>query len=140
MKREETNRLKKQIAAARRAAAEADAKEPRVESAHYDKESARLVVNLRSGVTFLVPVAVLEGLAGASHADLAEVEVTPSRAGLRWEKLDADFSVPALVAGVFGSRAWMSELGKRGGSATSEAKAASARANGRKGGRPRKVS
>jgi hypothetical protein len=49
-------------------------------------------------------------LAGASPKDLAEVEVTPSGDGLHWEKLDADFSVPALLAGVFGTEAWMAHI------------------------------
>ena len=52
---------------------------------------------------------------------------------------DADFTVAGLVAGVFGTRAWMAELGRKGGSVTSEAKAAAVRENGKKGGRPRKV-
>jgi hypothetical protein len=29
---------------------------------------------------------------------------------LHWEKLDADFSVPALLAGVFGNAAWMAQI------------------------------
>ncbi|HVF49761.1 MAG TPA: DUF2442 domain-containing protein [Pyrinomonadaceae bacterium] len=140
MKGDAANRLKRRIAEARRAASAADASEPRVESAHYEDASARLVVNLKNGITFMIPVSLLEGLAGASRAELAEIEVTPSRAGLHWEKLDADFSVPALIEGVFGTKAWMSELGRKGGSVTSETKAMSARANGRKGGRPRKIS
>ena len=42
--------------------------------------------------------------------------------------------------GVFGTRAWMmSELARRAGQTKSKAKAAAARANGRKGGRPRRV-
>lgn len=41
--------------------------------------------------------------------------------------------------GVFGTRKWMSELARRAGRATSPAKAAAARANGAKGGRPRKA-
>ena len=58
--------------------------------------------------------------------------------GLHWEKLDADLSIPALIVGIFGSKAWMQELARRGGASTSPAKAAAARANGAKGGRPRK--
>jgi hypothetical protein len=39
---------------------------------------------------------------------------------------------------VFGTEAWMRELGRAGGRSTSDAKAAAARENGRRGGRPRK--
>jgi len=47
--------------------------------------------------------------------------------------------VPGLLMGVFGTRAWMaSELARRAGQAKSPAKAAAARVNGRKGGRPRR--
>ena len=55
---------------------------------------------------------------------------------LHWEKLDVDFSVPGLVAGIFGTARWMAA---RAGRASSPAKAAAARANGAKGGRPRKA-
>lgn len=134
------NTLEEQITRARRAAEAADATEPRVESVRYDHETDRIVIDLKNGITFMVPVKILEGLAGASPEDLSDVEVTPSRGGLHWEKLDVDFSVPALLRGSLGSKTWMSELGKKGGSVTSEAKALAAKANGKKGGRPRKIS
>src|ERR671917_86743 len=133
IKGEAADILKEQIARARQAAEASDATAPRVESARYDQESDRIVIDLKNGATFIVPVAMLEGFANASPAELAEIEITPSRAGLHWEKLDADLSVPALLKGAFGSKTWMSELGKKGGSATSEAKAAAARENGKKG-------
>jgi hypothetical protein len=47
-----------------------------------------------------------------------------------------DYSVPGLVAGIFGTARWMAA---RAGRAGSPAKAAAARANGAKGGRPRKA-
>lgn len=43
------------------------------------------------------------------------------------------------MAGIFGTQAWMQELGRRGGHATSTAKATAARLNGKKGGRPAKT-
>ena len=58
--------------------------------------------------------------------------------GLHWEKLDADLSIASLVVGIFGSHAWMREIARRGGAVSTLAKAAAARANGAKGGRPKK--
>lgn len=71
------------------------------------------------------------------HADdqLAAVELLGQGYGLHWEELDVDLSLPGLMAGLFGTKAWMA---RRAGQATSAAKAAAARANGAKGGRPRK--
>ena len=45
---------------------------------------------------------------------------------------------PELIEGIFGNRQWMSLIGKKGGSARSEAKVRAVRESGRKGGRPKK--
>lgn len=122
-----------------RAARESDASEPRAIAARYDRKAKRVVVDLRSGASFSFPPELAQGLGGASAADLAKVIVTPSGSGLRWPSLDADFSLPALMLGIFGTQQWMAELGRRGGRVTSETKAATARANGKKGGRAKKA-
>jgi hypothetical protein len=70
---------------------------------------------------------------------LARVEITPDGFGLHWEVLDADLRIPGLAAGVFGTKAWMRALAAQAGSARTSRKAAAARENGRKGGRPRKA-
>lgn len=109
-------------------------------SARYDRRRARVVIRLNTGLEVTFPARLGEGLAGASPDDLADIEISPSGLGLHWPRLDADLYVPGLLQGVFGSKAWMArELGAIGGSSRSAAKAAAARANGRKGGRPRKV-
>src|SRR6266850_1693174 len=95
---------------AKRAAARADRIEPRAKSARYDRRTNRVVVELRNGASFIFPAELAEGLAGASPKDLAEVRITPSGAGLRWPNLDADFSLPNLLAGEFGSKSWMAKL------------------------------
>ena len=50
-----------------------------------------------------------------------------------------DSMVKNLIAGCFGSRAWMSALARQGGKASSAAKRRASRENGRKGGRPKKA-
>ena len=109
-------------------------------AAQYDRRRSRVVVKLSTGVELAFPAALAEGLRGATEDALSAVEISPSGLGLHWPKLDADLYVPALMQGVFGSRRWMAqELGARGGSARSSAKSDAARANGRKGGRPKKL-
>lgn len=128
--------LQQQFERATQRAAEADRREPRAVTASYDKRTKRLVVELTSGVVVQIPPRLLQGLADASPQDLAAVTVSPQGTALHWETLDADFSVSGLLAGVFGTRAWMADAGRKGGQVTSAAKAAAARKNGQKGGRP----
>jgi hypothetical protein len=111
----------------------------RAVSARYDRHGARIVVTLSNGLDLGVPVALAQGLAGAKSSELTTIEITPTGLGLHWPKLDADLYLPSLLQGLFGTRRWMAGLlGKAGGSATSPAKKATARANGRRRGRPRK--
>jgi hypothetical protein len=126
-----------EIEAARRRGEELAEAEPRADSARYDPASGRVIVSLTNGCTFAFPARALQGLAEATDDELAQVEVLGSGIGLHWERLDADFTVPGRLMGLFGTRQWMREQARRAGSATSPAKAAAARANGRKGGRPR---
>jgi hypothetical protein len=128
----------RQFAEAKRRGDERMATQPRAVEAFYDKQSARVVVHLSNGCTFMFPPELAQGLSGASVADLSEVEILPLGFGLHWEKLDADFSLAGLMSGIFGTKAWMTEMGRKGGSVTSEAKVAAVRVNGAKGGRPRK--
>ncbi|WP_291553004.1 DUF2442 domain-containing protein [Comamonas sp. SCN 65-56] len=108
-------------------------------AARYDARRKRVVVELANGSQFAFPPALTQGLAQARAADLAEIEITPLGTGLHWPRLDADLSVEGLLAGLFGSRAWMRQHAARAGRATSPAKADAARVNGAKGGRPRKA-
>jgi len=108
-------------------------------SARYDRRTARVIVNLSTGVQLTFPAKLAEGLAGAPADALSEIEISPAGLGLHWPQLDADIYVPALLQGVFGSKNWIARaLGANGGRSRTEAKAAAARENGLKGGRPRK--
>jgi hypothetical protein len=116
----------------------ADEVEPRAKSARYNARAKRIVVELQDGCSFAFPAHIAQGLQDATADQLFAVEVTAGGRALHWEELDADLTVPGLLAGRFGTKRWMSELGKAGGRVKSEAKAAAVRENGRKGGRPRK--
>ena len=107
-------------------------------AARYDARRKRVVVELANGSQFAFPPALAQGLEHARAADLAEIEITPLGTGLHWPRLDADLSVEGLLAGLFGSRAWMRQHAAHAGRTTSPAKAQAARTNGAKGGRPRK--
>ncbi len=124
-----------EIAAAEARGRLARQREPRAASAHYDRAAETLVVELTSGASFVVPVQLVQGLEEAAPDALAAVEILGSGQGLRWESLDVDLAIPELLAGIFGTQRHMA---RRAGRATSAAKAAAARANGAKGGRPRK--
>lgn len=113
--------------------------EPRAASARYDPGTGRIVVDLTNGCIFAFPARRVEELATASDAEIAEVQVAGAGFGLHWPSRDADLTLNGLMNGVFGTRKWMSELARRAGRATSPAKAVAARANGAKGGRPRKA-
>lgn len=121
------------------ARAQAERKASHAQAVRYNQRRQRVIVHLSTGVELTFPVALAEGLAGASPEELAEIEISPTGLGLHWPRLDADLHVPALLQGVFGSRSWMaSHMGTAGGKSRSSAKVAAARENGRKGGRPRR--
>jgi hypothetical protein len=110
--------------------------EPRGTSARFDRQLDRIVVELTNGCTFAFPPRLAQGLENAAEDQLAQVELLGAGTGLHWEALDVDLSIPDLLAGLFGTRAFMA---RHAGRARSSAKAAAARANGAKGGRPRRT-
>lgn len=111
-------------------------REPRAASAHYDGDLGRVVVELTNGCSFAFPVRLAQGLEAATAEQLAQVEILGTGYGLHWEALDVDLLVPGLLAGLFGTKAHMARLA---GQVKSPAKAAAARVNGAKGGRPHKA-
>ncbi len=113
--------------------------EPRAVRAWYAADSERVFMELTNGVIMGFPYQLLQGLEHGTPEQLAEVEIMPTGSALHWENLDADLGVSQLVSGLFGSKAWMTELGRQGGKLKSVAKAQASRDNGKRGGRPRKT-
>jgi Protein of unknown function (DUF2442) len=124
---------------ARAAGKHAAETEPRAVKAWYAADSERVFIELTNGVMMGFPYQLLQGLANGTPEQLAEVEIMPTGSALHWESLDADLGVAQLVSGLFGSKAWMTELGRHGGKSKSPSKAQASRDNGKRGGRPRKT-
>ena len=129
--------LRANFAKASRAGRQAAKTEPRAASATYRARDEALYVVLTNGAKFIIPVRLIPELQKAPVRDIRKVEVLGRGGGLHWETLDVDISVPGLVTSVFEGPTWLAELGRVGGQRSSAAKAAAARNNGRKGGRPR---
>ena len=108
---------------------------PRAAAARYDRRSGRVGVERSNGCPVAFPPRLAQGLEAATEEQLSQVEVLGAGSGLHWEARDAELSIPGLLAGLFGTKAY---LAQQAGRATSPAKAAAARANGAKGGRPRR--
>lgn len=129
--------LKEEIRAARALGKHLASVEPRAVHAEYDVQRGVVMVQLKSGCWFGFPPGLGEGLENATANQLAAVEVDPGGAGLHWEELDADISVPGVIFNKLNAPAWWARWIA---SYTSARKAAASRENGKKGGRPRKAS
>jgi hypothetical protein len=109
--------------------------EPRAMKAWYDADRKLVMFELKNGCVFGFPQSLGWGLEQATPRQLAEVKAISGGEGLGWDELDAHISVPGLLYYLLNVKEWYA---KWLGSAKSEAKAAAARENGKKGGRPRK--
>jgi hypothetical protein len=111
-----------------------------VVDATYRSRGDLVILALSNGMQVSIPRVLLQGLEEAEPEQLRRIEIEGLGTGLHWPALGIDHYVPGLLGGVFGTRRWMAELGKKGGRARSLVKAAASRRNGRRGGRPRKPS
>jgi hypothetical protein len=101
--------------------------------------ASMIVVELSSGVEVRFPAKLVQGLENGSSRDLSLIKIEARGLGLHWPRLDVDLYVPALLQGILGTRKWMADIGKIGGSVTSAAKARTSAENGKLGGRPKRV-
>jgi len=129
----------RQISAARATDARQRKAGQRAVSAYYDRDTGRVMMELTSGFVFGFPAKAVPALARASVEQLAAVELSPGGSGLHWDSIDADLSIPGLLLSSIDRSEKLSELARLAGRSKSRAKAAAARVNGAKGGRPRKA-
>jgi hypothetical protein len=111
-------------------------KDPRARAVEHIPGLNLLIVSLSNGRRLVLPIEDVQGLGNATHEQIQNYELLGRGTGISFPALDVDLYVSALVEGVYGNRRWMAQLGKRGGSAKTDAKRLAARTNGAKGGRP----
>ena len=114
--------------------------EPRVTQVEYRPGAGLdlLILKLSDGHRFVIPREDIEGLQPATKEQIARIEILGGGTGLHWPALDLDYYVPNLLRGIYGTKRWMAEIGRSGGLVKSSAKKRASRANGLKGGRPRR--
>lgn len=106
--------------------------------ARYDSDADAIDLRFSSGGSMSIPRKIVPGLERAAESKIESIVVSPAGDALSWPLLDVDVYVPGLIERAFGTRLFAASTGRRGGRRRSTAKAAAAKANGAKGGRPRK--
>lgn len=96
-------------------------------------------ITMEDGCRVFIPLAEFHELRGATHSELRDVVLRIQGHSIEWPQLDMRFDICERLADLFGMRAIMAEtFDSQGGQTKSRAKSASSRADGLKGGRPRK--
>lgn len=113
---------------------------PVATSFKFNAKTRILSIRSNDGSRIDFPVSKIRELQNATDKEIQSGYITKAGDAIHWDELDAHYTVAGLAANVFGTREWMRELAKIGGSKTSPAKAKAARLNGKKGGRPARVS
>lgn len=139
--------FQRQVAEATKRGDEYHRTHPSASAVRFDRRARMIVVTLNKGTILSVPVDLIPEIKGLTDEELAKVAILGPGYDLDWEPLDIQVSIAWLLTGMYGTSALdasadrtsavMSAIGRKGGSATSKAKATSSRANGAKGGRPR---
>jgi hypothetical protein len=98
-----------------------------------------------SAPSLVVPVSSIPELASATVRDLRELHLSPARDTIISDTLDVHISVEGLIRDVHQSNEAFKKListlwGAQGGSSTSDRKRVTSAENGKRGGRPPKVS
>lgn len=115
---------------------------PHARAVSYDPATRRYAIAMLAGGEIRFSADQVREIANATPEQLANVVLSPAGGAISWPDLDMDISVTGLamdlIAGEGWPRAYRAMLAREAATVKSEKKAAAARENGRRGGRPRK--
>lgn len=114
--------IQRQIAQATKRGEQRIRRDPLATAVRYHKPDRSVVIETNKGVTLTISVDRLQGLQDASDRDLSKVEILGPGVAIEWPTLDQQFSITGLLAGVFGTEAWMAEFNRSSGLAKAKTK------------------
>jgi hypothetical protein len=117
---------------------EREARELLAASIRYSPRTEMIEIAFRRGFTLSIPRSQVPELAGLPKAALGKMTLSPAGSTILLDAADISLGVEDLVFSLLPREALLGAAGAVGGAARSAVKAAAARANGAKGGRPRK--
>lgn len=115
------------------------ASEFRAAAVRFDVERDVIELTMEGGWWLAFRRADVVEFAGIDPVDMTKLELSPAGKGIEIDERDIHVGVHGLVSSFISPHVMASSLGRLGGGTTSAAKKRSARENGKKGGRPRKV-
>ena len=109
------------------------------QSVSYDTTGDRIMLEIKD-CSIGIPRWKISELAGLSPQDLANIRLSAIGDAITVGSRDVQIDLAGLIADIMPQTVVEKAFAKRGGRATSPTKANASRANGAKGGRPRKIS
>jgi hypothetical protein len=110
----------------------------KIVEARYLRAQDALLIRLSTGALVQLPRKALSALRSLSPKDLSRVEIGPAGASIWFEPGDVGVEFEDVILAAAGASALRTAGARALGSVTTKKKAAAARSNGKRGGRPRR--
>ncbi len=109
-----------------------------VEAVNYDSDRDAITIQLSNVVSIEIMRSAVTEWADLPATDMQAIRLSAARDALAAGSSDVHVDIAGLLIDVIPDQLFRKAFARRGGQTTSDAKATAARANGARGGRPRK--